>query len=79
MKLSELRSLAQFDAIGTLMASSHEGGWILCVFKDDKSKQKSELSMVLETAKGERRVFKTLDAIKKLINAELNNTNLLVV
>ena len=79
MKLSELRSLAQFDAIGTLMAVAHDGGWILCVFKDDTSKQRSEVDMVLETARGDRRVFKTLDAIKKLINSDLNNTNLLVV
>jgi len=79
MKLSEIRSLSQFDAIGTLMATSHNDGWILCVLKKDTSTQGDSKSVVLETARGEHRVFKTLDAIKKLINSDLNSHNLLVI
>ena len=79
MKLLEIKRLVQFDAVGTFMAAKQGDGWILCVLKKDTSGQKEKLSVVLETARGGTRVFKTLDAIKKLMDSDLSNHNLLVV
>lgn len=79
MKLLEIKRLVEFDAIGTFMAAKHANGWMLCVLKKDTSEQKEKLSVVLETARGGTRVFKTLDAMKKLIDSDLSNHKLLVV
>ena len=78
MKLIEIKRLAEFDAIGSLMVSRHGKGWILCIFKKDSSEQHGKYSLVLETARGGERVFKTLDAIKKLVDSDLNNHQFLV-
>ena len=79
MKLLEVKGLVEFDAVGTFMASKHNGGWILCVLKKDSSDQLGRERVVLETARGSIRIFKTLDAVKKLLDTELSNHQLLVV
>lgn len=79
MKLLEIKSLVEFDAIGSFMVTKCEGGWILCVLKKDTSDQAKKESVVLESARGGVRVFKTLDAIKKLIDSDLGCYNFLVV
>ena len=79
MKLLEIKRLVEFDAVGTFMATKHGRGWMLCVLKKDSTDQHDENSVVLETARGGTRVFKTLDAIKKLMDSELSNYQLLVV
>lgn len=79
MKLLEIKRLVEFDAVGTFMAAKHDNGWMLCVLKKDSSDQKEKLSVVLETARGGTRVFKTLDAMKKLMDSDLSNHHLLVV
>lgn len=79
MKLLEVKGLVQFDAVGSFIASKHAGGWILCVLKKDTSDQLDKERVVLETARGAIRVFKTLDAVKKLLDTELSNHQLLVL
>lgn len=78
MKLIEIKRLVEFNAVGSFMATKNGDGWMLCVFKKDTSDQHDRNSVTLETARGGTRIFKTLDAIKKLIDAELDNHQLLV-
>lgn len=79
MKLLEVKGLVQFDAVGSFMATKHADGWILCILKKDSAGQSKGKDVVLETARGGYRVFKTLDAIKKLIDSDLGCYNFLVV
>ena len=78
MKLLEIKRLVEFNAVGSFMAAKSGDGWMLCVFKKDASEQYDKDSVTLETARGGTRIFKTLDAMKKLIDAELDNHQLLV-
>jgi hypothetical protein len=79
MKLLEVKGLVQFNAIGSFMVTKHDNGWILCVLKKDSNNQSKGKDVVLESARGGYRVFKTLDAIKKLMDSDLDCSNFLVV
>ena len=72
MLIQELKSLAEFEAIGSIMAKKSEGGWILTAFKKDSAKQKLKRDCLLELARGGPRVFKTLDAVDKLVRGQLS-------
>ena len=78
MQLQELKKLVEFDAIGTLMSYSHDDGWVLAAFKKGSENDVTGDCASLELARGGIRVFKTLDAVKSLIDKELSHHKLLV-
>jgi len=78
MQLQELKKLVEYEAVGTLMASKHDGGWLLSAFKKGGENDLVGDCASLELARGGIRKFKTLDAVKKLIDKELYHHKLLV-
>jgi len=73
MQLQELKKLVEYEAIGTLMATSYGDGWVLIALKDDEQEKPSSNDCALELARGGIRKFKTLDAISSLVKSELSN------
>ena len=69
MQLQELRTLIEYEAVVSLVASRVKGGWIL-VATSDTGNYKSENAM-LEVARGGTRFFKTLDALAKVVKESL--------
>ena len=69
MQLQELRTLVEYEAVKSLIASQSKGGWVL-VATSDTDNYKSE-NALLEVARGGTRFFKTLDALAKLVKTEL--------
>lgn len=78
MQLQELKKLVEYEAVGTLMASKHGDGWSLSAFKKGDDRAVTGDCTSLELARGGIRKFKTLDAIKKLIDTDLYHHKLLV-
>jgi hypothetical protein len=78
MQLQELKKLVEYEAIGTLMASKYLDGWSLSAFKKGSHNEVTGDCSSLELARGGIRKFKTLDAIKKLIDSDLYHHKLLV-
>ena len=78
MQLQELKKLVEYDAIGTLMASRYGDGWFVCVIKKNDNSGATSDSASLELARGGIRKFKTIDAIKKLVDKELYHHKILI-
>lgn len=76
MQLQELKTLVEYDAVGSLVATQVEGGWVLAVIKKEFS-DKSENGL-LDLARGGTRTFKTLDALNKLVKGELYSSTFTV-
>lgn len=80
MQLQELKTLVEYDAVGSLVATQVEGGWVLAVIKkefSDKSENGPENGL-LDLARGGTRTFKTLDALNKLVKGELYSSTFTV-
>lgn len=73
MQLQELKKLVEYDAVGSLMAMRHKGGWYLVALKKGDNSKGEGKDFSLEKARGGIRLFKTLDALAKLVSAELNH------
>jgi len=74
MQLQELKKLVEYEAIGTLMATSYGDSWVLVALKNgDEQDIGSSEDFALELARGGIRKFKTLDALSALVKAELNS------
>ena len=78
MQLQELKKLVEYEAVGLLMATEVKGGWILVATKKntDKSADKSDNALYL--ARGGIRMFKTLDALAKLVKEDLYSSTFTV-
>ncbi len=76
MQLQELKTLVEYEAVGSLMATQVKGGWVLVVTKKD-FKDESENGL-LDLARGGTRLFKTLDALNKLVKGELYSSTFTV-
>jgi len=73
MQLQELKKLVEYEAVGTLMATRYSDGWVLVALKGEYKDSKNITDYALELARGGLRVFATLDALAKLVKADLNN------
>jgi len=72
MQLQELKKLVEYEAVGTLMATSYGDSWVLIALKDNEEQSfESSKEFALELARGGIRKFKTLDALASLVKAEL--------
>ena len=78
MQLQELKKLVEYDAVGTLMATSYGDGWVLIALKDGDEEKKASNDCALQLARGGIRKFMTLDAVAKLVKSELYNAKFLV-
>ena len=78
MQLQELKKLVEYEAVGTLMATSYGNGWVLIALKEIEQDKPSSRDSALELARGGVRKFKTLDALSKLVKNELFNSKFLV-
>jgi len=78
MQLQELKKLVEYDAVGTLMATSYGGGWVLIALKENEQDKPANNDCGLELARGGIRKFKTLDALCKLVKTELFNATFTV-
>lgn len=70
MQLQELKMLVEYEAVGSLIATNIKGGWVLTVTRKKISKGGDKISL-LDLARGGTRMFKTLDALAKLVKVEL--------
>ncbi len=70
MQLQELKILVECEAVGSLIATKIKGGWVLTVTRKKVSKEGDKASL-LDLARGGTRMFKTLDALAKLVKVEL--------
>lgn len=78
MQLQELKKLVEYDAIGTLMATQYDDGWVLIALKDNDQDRPSSTDCSLQLARGGIRKFMTLDAIAKLVESELYSATFIV-
>ena len=79
MQLQELKKLIEYDAVETFMATRSGKGWVLLALKGDQGNNADTVSNnSLELARGGVRVFKTLDAINKLVKSELHSKPFIV-
>ena len=78
MQLQELKKLVEYEAIGTLMATSYGDGWVLVALKDGEEEKPSSNDCALELARGGIRKYMTLDAVSKLVKNELYNSQFTV-
>ena len=76
MQLQELKTLVEYNAVGSLMATQVKGGWVLAVTKKDSISQTE--NGLLDLARGGTRMFKTLDALNKLVKGELYSSTFTV-
>ncbi len=74
MQLQELKKLVEYEAIGTLMATSYGDGWVLVALKEGEENKTASGDCSLELARGGIRKFKTLDALSSLVKNELYNS-----
>ena len=74
MQLQELKKLVEYEAVGTLMATSYGDGWVLIALKDEDQEKVASNDCALELARGGIRKFKTLDALSSLVKNELSNS-----
>lgn len=74
MYLQELKKLVEYEAVGTLMATSYGNGWALIALRKGEENKVASNSCALELARGGIRIFKTLDAVSKLVKNELYNS-----
>ena len=78
MQLQELIKLVEYEAVGTLMATSYGDGWVLIALKESEQDKPASNDCALELARGGIRKFKTLDALCKLVKTELFNATFTV-
>jgi len=78
MQLQELKRLVEYEAVGTLMATSYGNGWVLIALKDSEQDKPASNDCALQLARGGIRRFKTLDALCKLVKTELFNATFTV-
>jgi hypothetical protein len=78
MQLQELKKLVEYEAVGTLMATSYGDGWVLIALKDDEQEKPASNDCALELARGGIRKFMTLDAVAKLVKSDLYNSTFTV-
>ena len=76
MQLQELKTLVEYNAVGSLIATQVKGGWVLAVTKKDSINQTE--NGLLDLARGGTRMFKTLDALNKLVKGELYSSTFTV-
>ena len=74
MQLQELKKLVEYEAIGTLMATSYGNGWVLIALKKGDEDKPASNDCSLELARGGIRKFRTLDALSSLVKNELYNS-----
>jgi len=73
MQLQELKKLVEYEAVGSLMATSYGDDWVLVALKKGADNTGSSKDFSLEKARGGIRQFKTLDALASLVKSELSN------
>ncbi len=78
MQLQELKKLVEYEAVGTLMATSYGNGWVLIALKENEEQKPASNDCALELARGGIRKFMTLDAIAKLVKSDLYNAQFTV-
>lgn len=78
MQLQELKKLVEYEAVGTLMATSYGDGWVLLALKKGDEEKAGSKDSALELARGGIRKFMTLDAVSKLVKNELYNSTFTV-
>lgn len=78
MQLQELKMLVEYEAVGSLIAFQVKGGWVLAVTKKIISKDEDKGNNLLDLARGGTRMFKTLDALAKLVKTELYSSTFTV-
>ncbi len=76
MQLQELKTLVEYEAVGSLIATQVKNGWVLAVTK--KNHKDSTEDGLLALARGGVRTFKTLDALNKLVKSELHSSTFTV-
>jgi hypothetical protein len=78
MQLQELKMLVEYEAVGSLIATRVKGGWVLVVTKKCGKDDLDKSNNLLDLARGGTRMFKTLDALAKLVKAELYSSTFTV-
>lgn len=78
MQLSELKMLIEYEAIKTIMATKHNDGWVVVVIKNESLTKFNTPDGYLERARGGVRIFKTLDAVYKVMSGDLYYSKFLV-
>ena len=78
MQLQELKKLVEYEAVGSLMATSYGNGWVLLALKKGDTEKVAAKDSSLELARGGVRKFKTLDALAKLVKVELYSSTFTV-
>lgn len=73
MQLQELKRLVEYEALSFLMATKYGNGWVLVAVKKGREDSVNTVDSALYLAKGGIRVFKTLDAVSKLVCSDLYN------
>ncbi len=74
MQLQELKRLVEYEAVGTLMATNYGNGWVLVALRKGEENKGAINDCALELARGGLRIFKTLDAVSKVVKNELHNS-----
>lgn len=78
MQLQELKMLVEYEAVGSLIATKVKGGWILAVTKKVTNDNDDKSNNLLDLARGGTRMFKTLDALAKLVKTDLYSSTFTV-
>ena len=78
MQLQELKKLVEYEAVGTLMATTYGNGWVLIAMKDNDVDKPTTNDCALQLARGGIRKFMTLDAVAKLVKSDLYNAKFTV-
>tara|TARA_R110000851_G_scaffold299611_1_gene455642 strand:- start:368 stop:607 length:240 start_codon:yes stop_codon:yes gene_type:complete len=78
MQLQELKMLVEYEAVGSLIATRVKGGWVLAVTKKIINKDEDKSNNLLDLARGGTRMFKTLDALAKLVKTDLYSSTFTV-
>jgi hypothetical protein len=78
MQLQELKKLVEYEAVGSLMATSYGDGWVLVALKEGDDEKVTAKGRGLELARGGIRKFKTLDALARLVKSELYSSTFTV-
>lgn len=79
MQLQELKKLIEYDALSFLMATRCGEGWVIVAVKKESEEQVESSDCTLNLARSKnKRVFKTLDAVSKLVAKELYNSRFTV-
>ena len=67
-----------YEAVGSLIATRVKGGWVLAVTKKTVNKDEDRSNNLLDLARGGTRMFKTLDALAKLVKTDLYSSTFTV-